>query len=125
MKKCYYAHPMYTYHSNIENEDIMMLKAMGFEVINPSDPEIVQGCNDYIRDHGNGFVMDFFKNIIDDCDVLAFRGNPDGTITSGIVTEIEHAKYLNLPVIEIPVSIERRSLSYKETSIYLKEVGFK
>lgn len=122
--KCYYAHTMLSYGSTIEDEDIKLLERLGFEVINPSSPEIVQACSNFIKNFGKTNVMEFFAEIINSCDVVAFRSLPDGKILSGIVAEIQHALNNDIPVIEIPCLIENRMLDYPETKKYLTQIGF-
>ena len=122
---CYYAHPMPTYGSTIETQDIEMLEALGFDVINPANPEHQQKCKDYIAKFGHAAVMNYFIDIIEkQCNILAFRALPDGYITSGIAAEICIAKDNNMPIIELPRALEERSMSYIETKQYLTEVGF-
>lgn len=125
MKKliCYYAHTMTSYGSTIEFEDIQLLEKLGFEVVNPSKPEIAAGCKLYTEKHGWQKVMDYFKNIIDACDLIAFRGIPNGQILSGVAAEVEHALNIGIPVIELPCSIKKRSMDYPETKQYLIELG--
>lgn len=122
--KCYYAHTMISYGSTIEAQDIEMLERLGFEVVNPSSPTIRSGCQEYIFQYGNSTVMNYFKEIIDNCDLVAFRSLPDGRILSGIAAEVDHAKTIGLPIIEIPSSLTKRMLDYPETKEFLTELGF-
>lgn len=126
MKKlvCYYAHPMTTYGSTIETQDVETLEALGFEVINPNSPKYQQKCKDYIAEFGKVCVMDYFINIIkDQCNLVAFRALPDGRILSGVATEIWTAKHANMPIIELARSLDERSMNYPETKRYLTEAG--
>lgn len=121
--KCYYAHTMLSYDSTIEESDIKMLESLGFEVFNPNQESVQKGCVAYSKKHGKGKVMDYFKTIIEELDVLAFRSNPDGTILSGVSYEINIARELGMPVIELPCSLNQRMTDYKYTKQYLTEVG--
>lgn len=122
--KCYYAHTMISYDSTIEQYDIKMLENLNFEVINPFDWVIYNGCREYVKQHGNENVMDYFKDIIDKCDLVAFRALPDGQILSGIAAEVSHARSRQLPIIELPCSLTDRMLDYPKTKEFLTELGF-
>lgn len=111
-KFCYYAHCKSIYNTPQETRDYIMLKELGFFVYSPNN----DFCQQLAREHGmTGFVvfMDYF-------DVLAFRALPDGRIPSGVFTEVTS---FHGPVIELPSSLKRRSLTYSETIEYLREVG--
>lgn len=121
--KCYYAHSMMSYGSTIEQMDIKLLEKLGFEVENPNQPKYQKGCKDYVNVHGFSKTMDYFGDIILECDILAFRSLPDGTIPSGISYEINKAKEYNIPVIEIPCSLSKRMMDYAQTKEYFTEIG--
>ena len=121
--KCYYAHTMTSYGSTIEAQDIQLLERLGFEVINPSKPEIAEGCKKYTEKYGWDKVMNYFKNIVDACDLVAFRSLPNGQILSGVAAEVQHAVENSIPVIELPCSINKRCMDYPETKQYLIELG--
>ena len=128
MKKqlvCYYAHPMPTYNSLIEKEDIKLLNDLGFEVFNPNTEEIQKACNTYVKLHGKENVMTFFeKLILEHCSVVAFRALPNGDILSGVASEVDVALKNYIPVIELPRRIKERSMDYPSTKRYLIESGF-
>jgi|ERR1041384_232039 hypothetical protein len=125
--KVYYAHCLEIYGKEQEKRDIATLKALGFEVINPSEPVHVEG---YRREG-----MNYFTQLIENqADALAFRATASGLIPAGVAKEIEAArrKYVfkgnepdqfGIPVFEIPTGILRRSLSVDETKEYLRDVG--
>ena len=48
----------------------------------------------------------------------------DGRILSGVAKEVAHAKVIGIPVIEIPSSVEERSIIYPQTKEFLKQIGF-
>lgn len=121
--KCYYAHTMLSYNSTIEKEDITMLKLLGFKVFNPNQGWVQNECDEHIKEHGKDKTMEYFEHLIDDCDILAFRGNPDGSILSGISHEVQYAMGTYKPIIEIPCSLTKRMMDYPETKKYLIEIG--
>lgn len=122
-KKCYYAHTMLSYGSTIEEQDIKTLETLGFEVVNPNQDWVQKECNAYAEKHGSNNVMAYFKQLIDSCEVIAFRSNPDGNILSGVSYELQHAKEKKIPIIELPCSLDSRMWDYPKTKQYLIEVG--
>lgn len=122
--KCYYSHPMLTYGSTIEQKDLSLLNFLGFEVINPNQPDFQSGCEEYARLNGKDKVMDFFKLEVLKCDVIAFRGQPCGEILSGVGYEVKGAMEFEMPIIELPVNLVDRIQEYPETKRYLTEIGF-
>lgn len=121
--KCYYAHTMLSYGSTIEKDDIMTLEALGFEVLNPNQKWVQEGCEAHIELHGKDKAMDYFKKLIDQCDLIAFRSNPDGTILSGVGFELKYAIDECKPIIELPCSLQNRIKDYTFTKRYLIEIG--
>lgn len=124
--KIYYAHPMTTYNSRIEREDILLLTSLGFDVLNPNDPIHEKGCNQYALEHGKSRVMEYFTNLIEDeCNAVAFRALHDGRMLSGVSAEVQFAdEVLGIPVIELPRQLNKRYMTYPETKDYLLETGF-
>lgn len=112
--KVYYAHSLNIYNSMQEDRDVDTLKCLNFEVLNPNQ-SVYEA--EY---HKRGF--DVFYELIDECDILAFRSTPDGSITAGVSKEIQYAREKGKPVIELPSSIVKRSLSVDETREYLSEL---
>jgi hypothetical protein len=111
----YYAHSVALYGTPRERRDIEDLQKMGFDVENPNQ----QHHRDSYLEDG----MPYFLRVVSECDALAFRANPDGTINSGIHSEIVAASDLHIPVIELPCSVNRRSMTVTETLSYLEEQG--
>lgn len=97
----YYAHPIALYKTEVEREDITLLKKLGFKVLNPAE-------------HPNLEMADYVK-LAQSCDVFAFRAFQDGKIGSGVGLEIEGAKAKKIPVIELPWVTKKRTLSRNET----------
>lgn len=121
--KCYYAHTMTSYGSTIEDQDVKLLQTLGFEVINPNQEHYQLGCQQYAAEHGAHKIMDYFTNIVVQCDVIAFRSLPTGQLLSGVSAEVEAALDINLPIIELPCSLRTRMMDYPETKQYLIELG--
>jgi hypothetical protein len=121
--KCYYSHTMTSYDSTIEQEDIELLERLGFEVVNPNSPDIQSEMEDYINMYGKQNVMDYFKSVVRFCDVVAFRAIPNGDILSGVSAELEEAIEEEIPIIELPCSLQSRMMDYPETKQYLIELG--
>jgi hypothetical protein len=114
-KKVYYAHAISLYGTQQEQRDVATLEALGFEVINPNSVECQQGY----AVQG----MAYFARFAKECDLIAFRGLPDGDIPAGIAFEIKSFRDLNKPVIELPCSILRRTLDKDQTREYLLDCG--
>jgi hypothetical protein len=111
-QRVYYAHGMLHYDSELEQEDVKMLKTMGFEVENPNH---IDNEREYIR------TKDFnvFLNLVKSCNILAFR-SVAGKITAGVGKEIQFAKELGMPVIELPTLLSDRFLTIEETIEYFR-----
>jgi len=116
-RRIYYAHPVTLYDSPIEQADIHTLTALGWQVINPNEPQHELAY----RARG----MDYFTDLVKACNALAFRGFAAGEIPAGIHREIEAAQVMDLPIIELPSSIRRRVLNVDMTRAYLHESGRK
>lgn len=115
--KCYYAHPISDYGTLIEKLDIMVLDAMGYEVVNPNTPELDAAYK------GRG--MEVFIELVDQCDVVAFRGFIDGKIPAGVGMEVIRALETHKPFFEMPTPIGPRILTVEQTRARLKELGRK
>lgn len=113
--KCYYAHCMSIYGTLQESRDINTLEALGFEVVNPNNPEY----QERYKLEGMQLFVDLAKN----CDCIAFRSLPDGSIPAGIAKEIMSMKDMSKPIIELPSQIQRRILDVEQTREYLSEIG--
>ena len=112
--KVYYAHSISLYGTPQEERDIALLEALGFEVCNPNTE-----AND-LGYQASG--MSWFDAILDECDALAFRAHPDGSIPAGVMHEISYMQR-DKPVFELPSAIERRALTVDQTRAFLREVG--
>ncbi len=118
MKKLYYAHPVYLFGKEQEKRDLEYLTRIfgeDYEIYNPNNPE----ANENYKIHG----LQYFTNyIIEHCDLLVFRGTPEGRITAEVNTEVFMALEHDIPVLEIP-SLFCRGMSVEQTQCYLKEIG--
>lgn len=113
--RCYYAHPITDYNTWREIADVYTLKQLGFDVLNPNSPE-----------HDIGYKLEgmaYFEGLVDQCEILAFRGFNDGTVPAGVWTEVSRAVYCMKPVIELPNLLTQTVLSVEETRAKLKELG--
>jgi hypothetical protein len=111
----YYAHPISLYNTRVERQDTALLEELGFCVVNPNHPT-----------HAEGYVnkgMEYFKDIVGNCDALAFRAFPDGSIPAGVAKEIKWAREVTDIIFELPTGVIRRSLSVEVTREMLKELG--
>lgn len=122
--KCYYAHPMLCYDSLIEEVDLALLQALGFEILNPNSSIHQEKAKEFGDFYGKDKIMDYFKNLVSECEVVAFRGLPKGEIPSGVAVEVQHAIDLSIPVIELPSNVSGRMMTYPETKSYFYSIGF-
>lgn len=110
----YYAHSMAIYNTRQEQRDILLLESLGFEVVNPNTPEHSAKAKG---------KMEYYCELATQCDVIAFRALPDGSIGSGVAKEIEDAMAADCMVIELPSCISRRKLNIEQTIEHLRECG--
>ena len=111
----YYAHCMALYDTAQEARDVVLVKRLGFAVLNPNGPEHQKGA----KREG----MDYFKAVVLGCELLVFRALPDGAIPAGVYLEIQWAREADMPVIELPSSVLRRGITREQTREYIREVG--
>jgi hypothetical protein len=123
IRKVYYSHPMPSYGTEKEKDDIRRIEGKfgRVQIINPADtkPQHLTNFNN---------EMEFFFKQIDKCNAVVFRrfGN---IITSGVGKEINYALGKGKAVFEItdkgfkkvtkPVDFISRELTHE---LYLKEV---
>ena len=123
-KTIYYAHSMHLYGKPQEQRDIVLLKEMGFEVINPSDERYKEGFkawNELYPQREN--YMDYFENLVANSDMFAFRAYPDGNIPAGVGAELRAALANNKVIIELPNLNSGRFLSVEDTKLFLNYLG--
>lgn len=121
MKKIYYAHSMHIYNTPQEERDVTLLKDLGFEILNPNTEQVQKDFNkmrDTVPDN-----MNFFENLVEQCDAVAFRPLMDGSIPAGVGREIQRAHDIGLPIIELPNLLSTRFLSVADTRMCLSLNG--
>lgn len=119
--KIYYAHCLAIYNTHQEARDLATLRALGFEVFNPNQPRIDQTIRE-MKAAGRDDYMEYFRAILSDCQVFAFRALPGGAIPAGVRKELNWALEMGLPILELPTLVGR-TLSLDDTRQYLAEVG--
>lgn len=121
--KIYYAHSIGIYDSLQEQRDIKLLTDLGFEVVNPNTDAIREGIAAYKLEHPDRDYMEYFRHILDSCDLLAFRALSDSKIGSGVWYEIQYMRLNAKAIIELPNLFEHRALSVFDTREHLRVVG--
>lgn len=121
--KVYYAHSMHLYNTIQEKRDINTLEGLGFEVFNPNSGTIQEEVEKYKLEFGDASTMEYFKVLIQNCEIFAFRAHPDGKIPSGVGYELKYAINSTKIIIELPSLISMRNLSLEDTREYLKLLG--
>jgi hypothetical protein len=123
----YYAHCLALYDTEQENRDMELLSNLfNWNVYNPNDPtkEPVNKFLSLKPRYGYDEAFDsVWGDLVKRSSLLAFRALPDGSIPKGVAREIEIAVANNIPVIELPNGLIRRSLNVEETREYLRDVG--
>jgi hypothetical protein len=114
-KTCYYAHSLHLYETAQEARDILTIEQLGFKVVNPNAPEHQKP---YEKEG-----MDYFVDLANSCDVLAFRAHPNGEIPAGVHKEVINFIKTQRPVFELPWGINRRGMSVDDTREWLHELG--
>lgn len=112
---CYYAHCVSLHGTPQEQRDVQALEKLGLAVLNPNAPSF----DKLYQEQG----MDAFKDVVGQCDCVAFRALPDGGIPAGVLKEIYWAQEMGKLVFELPTAITRRGLSVEATREFLKECG--
>ena len=115
-QKVYYAHCMAIYHTEEEKSDIETLKRMGFDVVNPNeDPHSDKAMTMRARGKSRSEIMDYFVDVVEECDGLAFRALDNMSISAGVGKEIRAMYKKGGFVIELPKYEKRNVLSVNET----------
>jgi hypothetical protein len=133
--KVYYAHSMGLYNTIQEQRDIKTLEALGFEVLNPNNPQVQARVDEVMGRHKiehPGYpdshyyrvaFKEIFDELVDQCQVFAFRALPDCRIPGGVGLELETAKEKGKHIIELPCNTIARTMTGEETREYLRDVG--
>lgn len=114
--KIYYAHCVAIYNTPTEKRDLDVIVKLfpNAEIYNPNNEECQVGA----KEKG----MDFFKDLVQGCDMTIFRALPNGKIPSGVYKEIKWTEEIDNPVIELPC-YTGREMSVDDTRQFLKEIG--
>jgi hypothetical protein len=113
--KVYFARPINLYKTPQDERDLLLLKNLNLDVINPDKEELQKRY----KEEG----MSVFIQAMQDCDVLAFRSFPDLKISAGVKKEIDEAIEKGKIIFELPTITENRCLSVEDTRSYLKYLG--
>jgi hypothetical protein len=116
-KKAYYARPISIDNTPQAERDIALICELGFMPHPAADDKKV--ALDAYKVSG----MVAFRPYVQRCAALFFRAFPDGSIGAGVAKEIAWAEEMNIPVVEIPRQIARRTLSVDDTKAMLAELG--
>jgi hypothetical protein len=143
VKRIYYAHCVAIYDTPQEERDIATLEGLGFNVLNPNDPQFEKQCQRIRKEWQNRILGIFhnemaqykevgeaimhmvFKPLVSAAKVegVAFRALPDGRIPAGVAQELEWARQCGLPILELPAFAYDRVMSLSSTRTYLHEIG--
>lgn len=91
--RVYLAHPVSDYGTPRQAKMLALLAGAGHTVENPDAPSHQEGY----RQHG----MEYFTNLVETCDGLAFSRFADGTIGAGVAKEIERALTRRMPIWDV------------------------
>jgi len=116
--KIYYAHFVGIYNTYQEKRDLDIINKLFINsgIINPNS-EIHE-----LEYRKSG--MNYFENLMKDCDLVMFRGCINGKIPAGVYKEIMYAINNNISVLELPSFINRET-SVSDTRQMLVELGIR
>jgi len=134
LPKMYFAHPLSTYNTDLENMLIEIIKARfpGYELENPNQPHHQKACQEAKEKTGN--AMNYFLNdLIPKMDAgiaLPFKDNMFG---AGIFAEMEGIYQRKKPIWQIDFQgkidpldrmDERRRLSIEDTRARVRDINY-
>ncbi len=92
-RKVYFAHPINTYHTPLEDELIELIHGtfIGYTVVNPSDPSHSVVVSEMKRDDPSANVMGYFEGLVVTCHSVLVLPFPDGRWGAGVYREAEVA----------------------------------
>ena len=119
--RIYYAHCMKDYHTKTEQLHVKLLQDMGLTVVNPSDPMYEKKVKN-MRDEGKTSteIMNYFVEVVKNCDHLAFSTTKDGKVSAGVMKEIETMKKKGGSIIQLPDLASLESMSISDTVKHIK-----
>lgn len=122
--RIYYAHCLAIYNTHQEHRDLATLRALGFEVLNPNQAHIARTVAE-LKAKNDPNYMEYFNGLISTCQAFAFRALPGwgAMIPAGVAKELEFARSIGLPIIELPGAPEHRTMTLEATRAYLAECG--
>ncbi|NOS67782.1 MAG: hypothetical protein HOO67_05475 [Candidatus Peribacteraceae bacterium] len=83
--KIYFAHPVTSYGTPIEQRVLDELRLIKFQVVNPNTPEHQENYQRLPREQ----AFEYFLTLARTCDACVFIPFEDGTIGSGVFKELE------------------------------------
>ncbi len=82
--KIYFAHPINTYKTDIEEQCLDLIREeLGDKILNPSDEFIQRQLEDYKKNNPDNY-MDFFSDLLSECNAIAYLPFKDGLIGAGV-----------------------------------------
>ena len=114
MSFIYYAHFVGDYNTKTELDDMKLIEKLfpNSTIFNPN--------SEYHSEQYKKIGMEYFYDIVRNCDVLVFRGLYNGKITAGVYGEIKTAEQCNIPIIEFSSNYDNRNLTVEQTRDILK-----
>jgi hypothetical protein len=102
--KVYYAHAESLFGSPTESRDLETLGKFGFNVVDPSWPDIQQKVS-FMRSDGTpeDEIQKFLNRYIDECEALVFRAADGSTLPDDVSQAVNYAAGTGKPILQIPV----------------------
>jgi hypothetical protein len=113
---------MKDYHTKTEALHIKLLENMGFTVINPSGPRYEKKVKN-LKAEGktSSEIMDYFVEVVKNCDHLAFSTTKDGKVSAGVMKEIETMKEEGGSIVQLPDLNSLESMNISDTRKHIRE----
>lgn len=107
--KIYFAHPINTYETPVDEKCVQIIKDnLGDQIINPSDPLIQRTFASYRKENPDTY-MEFFKDLVSSCDTIVYLPFSDGMIGAGIWYEVKNVYKKGGKIYEIDLPTESLS----------------
>lgn len=92
-KKVYFAHPINTYHTTLEEECLEFIRGTfrEYAIVNPSDESHRVIVSEMKRHDPNANVMGYFEDLVIACDIILVLPFLDGKWGAGVYREAEIA----------------------------------
>jgi histidyl-tRNA synthetase len=112
---------MKDYHTKTEALHVKLLEQMGFEVINPSGPIFDAEVKRMKRDGKTSTqIMNYFIEVVEECDHLAFSTTKKNTVSAGVAEEIKAMKKKGGTVIQLPDLKKIKKMSIADTVSHIR-----